>query len=181
METRASHLLIGGFVLLFVVGLFGFAIWLARIEIDREFAYYDIYFTGSVAGLGVGGDVRYRGIKVGTVVDITINPDDPSRVGVTAQIGSDTPIREGDRASLQLSDISCNCGQSDFARCYGRLTGLLQVDGSAKLPRAATSIVVTDARLSVDPVHRALFRAPSTTRFFLLRSAPPVCRTEAGS
>ena len=106
METRASHLLIGGFVLAFVVGLFGFAIWLARIEIDREFAYYDIYFTGSVAGLGVGGDVRYRGIKVGTVVDIAINPDDPSRVGVTVQIGSDTPIREGDRASLQLQGIT---------------------------------------------------------------------------
>ncbi len=106
METRASHLLIGGFVLVFVVGLFGFAIWLARIEIDREFAYYDIYFTGSVAGLGVGGDVRYRGIKVGTVVDIAINPDDPSRVGVTVQIGSDTPIREGDRASLQLQGIT---------------------------------------------------------------------------
>ncbi len=106
METRASHLLIGGFVLLAVAGIFGFAIWLARIEIDQEFAYYDIYFTGSVAGLGVGGDVRYRGIKVGTVVDITINPDDPSRVGVTAQIGSDTPIREGDRASLQLQGIT---------------------------------------------------------------------------
>lgn len=106
METRASHLLIGGFVLVAVIGLVGFAIWLARIEIDREFTHYDIYFTGSVAGLGIGGDVRYRGIKVGTVADIAINPDDPSRVGVTVQIGSDTAIRDGDRASLQLQGIT---------------------------------------------------------------------------
>ena len=98
METRASHVLIGGFVLLVIVGLFAFVIWLARVQIDREFARYDIYFEGSVAGLGIGGDVSYRGIKVGTVISITVNPDDPSRVRVIVEIGSDTLIREGDQA-----------------------------------------------------------------------------------
>ena len=106
METRASHVLIGGFVLLVIVGLFAFVIWLARVQIDREFARYDIYFEGSVAGLGIGGDVSYRGIRVGTVISITVNPDDPSRVRVIAEIGSDTLIREGDQASLQLQGIT---------------------------------------------------------------------------
>ena len=86
--------------------IIAFVIWLARVQIDREFARYDIYFEGSVAGLGIGGDVSYRGIRVGTVISITVNPDDPSRVRVIAEIGSDTLIREGDQASLQLQGIT---------------------------------------------------------------------------
>ena len=106
MESRASYLLIGSFVLLVFAGLFGFIVWLARIEINQEFAYYDIYFDGSVAGLGLGGDVRYRGIRVGSVTAIGVDEEDPSLVRVTIELGTDTAIREGDEASLQLQGIT---------------------------------------------------------------------------
>lgn len=106
MESRASYLLIGSFVLLVVAGVFGFVVWLAKIDISREFAYYDIYFDGSVAGLGLGGDVRYRGIRVGAVTAIGVDAEDPSRVKVTVELGAETPIREGDEASLQLQGIT---------------------------------------------------------------------------
>lgn len=106
METRANHLLIGSFVLLATVGLFVFVIWLSRIEFDRQYAYYDIFFEGSVAGLAVGGDVSYRGIKVGSVVGIDVDPSDPSRVRTTVQIREGTVIRDGDQASLQLKGIT---------------------------------------------------------------------------
>ncbi|MCG8693271.1 MAG: MlaD family protein [Minwuiales bacterium] len=106
METRANHILIGSFVLLVMLGLFVFVIWLARVEIDREFQRYNIFFRGSVAGLGIGGDVRYRGIKIGTVSDIDIDADDPSRVKVTVEVGSENPIRQGDRARLELQGIT---------------------------------------------------------------------------
>ncbi len=106
MEYRASYLLIGGFVLLMIAGFFGFVVWLAKVELNREFAYYDVYFEDSVAGLGQGGDVRYRGIRVGTVTAIGIDAVDPGRVRVTVQLGTDTPIREGDVASLQLQGIT---------------------------------------------------------------------------
>jgi phospholipid/cholesterol/gamma-HCH transport system substrate-binding protein len=106
LETRASHILIGSVVLLSTFAFFGFAIWLAQIDLDREVRLYDIPFFGSVAGLGVGGDVRYRGIKIGSVTDIVIDPDDPARVLATVEIDGETPIREGDVASLQLQGIT---------------------------------------------------------------------------
>lgn len=106
METRASHLLIGSFVLLSIAGLFVFVIWLARVQVDREFTLYHIFFEGSVTGLSVGGDVRYRGIGVGTVSDIAISPEDPSRVQVTVELNGDTPIREADVASLRLQGVT---------------------------------------------------------------------------
>lgn len=106
METRASHLLIGSFVIVAVFALFAFVIWLARVDIDRDVGHYDIYFEKSVSGLGIGGDVRYRGLKVGSVISIRIDPDDPTRARVRVEIDSRTPIREGDRASLQLQGIT---------------------------------------------------------------------------
>ncbi|MDH3691935.1 MAG: MCE family protein [Gammaproteobacteria bacterium] len=106
METRASHLLIGSFVILAVLALFGFVIWLAKVDIDREFVLYDIYFEKSVSGLGIGGDVRYRGLKVGSVVNIRIDPEDPTQARVRVEIDSRVPIREGDSASLRLQGIT---------------------------------------------------------------------------
>lgn len=106
METRASHLLIGSVVLIFTFAFFGFAIWISQASLDEEKQLYDIYFRGSVAGLSVGGDVRYRGIKIGSVTDIVIDPRDPSQVKTTVEIDEDVLIREGDVATLKLQGIT---------------------------------------------------------------------------
>lgn len=106
METRANHILIGGFVLIVVVGFFAFVIWLTRLEIDREFAYYRIYFSESVSGLSIGGDVRYNGIPVGRVTAIEIDPKRPSDVRVTAEVARETAIREDTVATLELQGIT---------------------------------------------------------------------------
>lgn len=106
METRANHLLIGSFMLVFLVAIVAFVLWLAKTRTDQDIARYNIFFTGSVAGLGVGGDVRFNGIKVGSVTQIVIDRDDTSRVRVVAEIGADTPVREDSEAMLQLQGIT---------------------------------------------------------------------------
>ncbi|MBM3490526.1 MAG: MCE family protein [Alphaproteobacteria bacterium] len=106
METRANHLLIGSFVLAIMLGTLGFIVWLAKIEIDREFAYYRILFEGAVSGLSVGGDVRFNGILVGKVAEILIDRDNPARVRVLVEIGSETPVRTDTIATLELQGIT---------------------------------------------------------------------------
>ncbi|MBL6954444.1 MAG: MCE family protein [Alphaproteobacteria bacterium] len=106
METRANHVIIGAFVLAVVFGLFGFVLWLAKIEIDQEFAYYRVIFDEAVSGLSIGGDVRYSGIPVGTVTTIEIAPDDPSRVRVTLEVARGTPVRADTVAKLELQGIT---------------------------------------------------------------------------
>lgn len=106
METRAHHLLIGSFLLLFLAGILGFALWLAKAQIDREVARYNIFFTGSVAGLGMGGDVRFNGIKIGSVSQISIDREDTAKVRVTVDVAADTPIRQDSVASLELQGIT---------------------------------------------------------------------------
>src|SRR5258708_4688868 len=106
METRAHHLVVGAFVLLFLGGILGFVIWLTSVQVSREFTYYDILFTDSVVGLGAGGDVRFNGIKVGDVQKIVIDRDDPARVRVTIAVAPDTPVRVDSIATLQLQGIT---------------------------------------------------------------------------
>ena len=106
METRANHILIGGFVLVVVIGFFAFVIWMTKLEIDREFAYYSIYFEESVSGLSIGGDVRYNGIPVGRVTAIEIDPKRPSDVRVTAEVARESVIRADTVATLELQGIT---------------------------------------------------------------------------
>ena len=106
METRAHHLLIGSFMLAFLVAIVAFVLWLAKSEVDREVARYNIFFHGSVAGLGVGGDVRFNGIKVGSVSQILIDQEDTSRVRVVAEVDAATPIKSDSEATLQLQGIT---------------------------------------------------------------------------
>jgi len=51
METRASYIMVGGFVLTFLAGLIAFAVWIAKVDLDAEYTDYDIYFHGTVSGL----------------------------------------------------------------------------------------------------------------------------------
>lgn len=106
MENRANYILVGSFVLLIVLGLFGFVIWLAKLEVDREFARYTIYFDGSVSGLSTASSVLYNGIPVGTVESIRIDPRNPQRVRVVVDIATDTPVKKDSVAELQAQGIT---------------------------------------------------------------------------
>jgi phospholipid/cholesterol/gamma-HCH transport system substrate-binding protein len=106
METRANHLLIGSFVLLFIAGIFAFVIWLTKLQVDREYAYFDVLFSDEVSGLGEGGDVRFNGIKVGSVERIVIDRNNPSLVKVTLAVDAETPVRQNSSALLELQGIT---------------------------------------------------------------------------
>jgi phospholipid/cholesterol/gamma-HCH transport system substrate-binding protein len=54
----------------------------------------------SVAGLNVGGEVRYGGVLVGNVTALEINVQDPTRILVRFRVKKETPVREDTRASI---------------------------------------------------------------------------------
>ena len=56
METRASYVLVGSFVMLCLFGLIVAMLWLTGSQYRQEFAYYRTIFTGGVTGLGDGHD-----------------------------------------------------------------------------------------------------------------------------
>lgn len=106
METRASFVIVGAFVLSFFVAVVAAVVWLADVDIDKDTVLYDIYFEGSVSGLSVGNPVRYAGIPIGVVTDMGISEDRFGEVRVTIEVPSDTPIREDAVARLESQGIT---------------------------------------------------------------------------
>lgn len=106
METKAKHLLVGSFVIVSLLGLLFFIAWLLQTNTDNIFVRYQSYFNGSVAGLELGSDVRYRGIKAGRVTAITIHPADPGKVSVTMSINGVFLLRKGDVASIKSQGLT---------------------------------------------------------------------------
>lgn len=108
METKAHHLLIGAFALIVTFGAALFVLWLSRVQVNAQYAYYDVLFNDGVTGLPIGGEVRYSGVKVGTVEAIRFDPASPSAVHVLIKVVSrdDFTIRQNSEASLQFSGIT---------------------------------------------------------------------------
>src|SRR5262252_3584967 len=106
MEREANYAAVGAFVLL--VALVGalFVYWYSDTREHKTFRRYEIYFDGSVSGLERGAAVRYLGVGVGRVVDMHIDPRDPSRVQVIVDIDATTPISDSTVAVLQLQGVT---------------------------------------------------------------------------
>ncbi len=105
METRARYILVGVFTLASVLAILGFTLWLAKVQIDRTYAQYDIVFD-SVAGLGLASAVQYNGVTVGKVLTIALDEEDPSLVRVRIEIDASTPIRTDTVATLSSQGVT---------------------------------------------------------------------------
>ncbi|HEY9021344.1 MAG: MlaD family protein [Paracoccaceae bacterium] len=116
METRARYILVGIFTLLSLAAALGFILWLAKVQIDRTYAQYDIVFD-TVAGLGQASAVQYNGVDVGKVQNIALDRFDPSLVRVRIEIYASTPIRQDTVATLASQGVT---GVSFVALAGGR-------------------------------------------------------------
>lgn len=105
METRANYVLIGAFTLSGLVALLGFVLWFAQVELDRQFAYYDIRFS-SVAGLSEASEVRFAGLPVGQVVDVRLAPDRTGEVLVRVEVAAETPVRTSSVATIESLGVT---------------------------------------------------------------------------
>ncbi|PWU26277.1 MULTISPECIES: MlaD family protein [unclassified Pseudomonas] len=106
METRAHHVVIGLFTVLVAIGGLLFGLWLAKNSSDQQYNYYDVIFTEAVTGLSQGGTVQYSGIKVGDVVSLRLDPQDPRKVLARIRVFDQTPIRQDTRAKLAITGVT---------------------------------------------------------------------------
>ncbi len=106
METRAAHAAVGGFVLVLIAGIVGFILWINEANFEEQLAFYQVRFSGSVTGLSEGSQVRYKGVPVGSVATIEIDPDNASVVLVRIQVSPSTPVKTDSVAILEFIGIT---------------------------------------------------------------------------
>ncbi len=106
MEPRVNYILVGIFVIVLTMAAIVVALWLASDIRLTRYHSYRTYFHDSVAGLNPNAPVKYRGVNVGRVEKMRIDPEDPTRIEVMMDIAADTPIRSDTYALLKLQGLT---------------------------------------------------------------------------
>ncbi len=106
MYSKVNYALVG----LFVIGLGTAFLWgLFWLTLGGETKIYDryrVYFRESVAGLNPKATVRYRGVQVGQVEAIRLDPVNPDQVDVVLNIERGVPIRRDTIATLSTRGLT---------------------------------------------------------------------------
>jgi phospholipid/cholesterol/gamma-HCH transport system substrate-binding protein len=126
MESDKHYFIEGLFIIGFSVAAAFFAVWLGSPG-RHDDVLYRIHFPDSVSGLAVGDPVKYRGVDVGTVKSMIIDPDNSLLVRVDVRLRKETPVKTDTRASLALKGI----------------TGVVFIELNGGDPAAQTLLAVT--------------------------------------
>ena len=101
MESRINYTIVGIFVVLLLSGLIIFVYWLGKYGYKQEHDYYYVYMEESVSGLSAEASVKYRGVDVGIVEKMRLNPGNSEEVELLLRLRRGTPIKVDSKATLK--------------------------------------------------------------------------------
>ena len=129
MQARVGYAAVGVFVLLLGAALIGLGLWLGSGRQAGEFRLFYAYTEESVAALNLSSGITYRGVDVGKVAVIELDPDDPTRVRLTFSIRAGVPIKSDTVATIALQGLT-GLGSVELAGGSREAPLLTQTPGS---------------------------------------------------
>ncbi len=106
MNSKVNYTLVGIFVL-FAIGLIlVFVTWLMEPTNKKAVQLYKINFSESVSGLNIDSPVKYRGVTIGNVKEMRINPDNIEVIEVLISVDDAAPIKIDTVAKLKAQGIT---------------------------------------------------------------------------
>lgn len=107
METKVNFAVVGAFVIVLAVAIISGTLWLSSGKYYRKvYDPYETHMTESVSGLNINASVRYRGVDVGRVREIALDPGNVEQVRVTLDIERGTPVKADTVAMLQTQGLT---------------------------------------------------------------------------
>jgi phospholipid/cholesterol/gamma-HCH transport system substrate-binding protein len=106
VEPKVNYILVGSFVAILGAAVLMGVLWLGKMDYRGVNERYEAYFRESVAGLSVDSTVKYRGVDVGRVKNIALNPSNPEEVRLILDIAKGTPIKTDTIAVLETQGLT---------------------------------------------------------------------------
>jgi phospholipid/cholesterol/gamma-HCH transport system substrate-binding protein len=107
METKVNLALVGAFVVVLSLAIVAGVLWVSSAgTARRDYDTYLAYSYESVSGLNRDAPVKYKGVVVGAVKEIGLDPEDPQRVRLVLAIERGVPIKRDTFAMLTLQGLT---------------------------------------------------------------------------
>lgn len=106
MYSKVNYTVVGIFVMLLTAGVVFFAFWLGNKGFDEEYDLYLLPMKESVSGLSKDSDVKLKGVDIGKVSDIRVNPKSIEEVDIYLKIKHGIPIKEDMRGSISMFGLT---------------------------------------------------------------------------
>jgi len=104
MENKSHAFAAGLFAILLLAAALLAIYWLGGAQ-DATHDYI-VVTKQNIGGLNPQAQVRYRGIRVGKVSDIRLDPDDFSNILITISVNEDVPLTRGTIAKLNYQGVT---------------------------------------------------------------------------
>ena len=98
--------MVGGFVVVFSVALIWGGLWISAGGAPQRVDHYLVYMSESVSGLNADAPLKFRGVDVGKVQNISIDTKNPERIRLLLQVRQGTPISEDTVATLEYQGLT---------------------------------------------------------------------------
>lgn len=147
MENKARYTLVGLFVLIFTIAMVTFILWLARYDAKEILAKeYRVYSKNSIAGLNENSIVEYKGLDIGTVDKIQINPKNLEEIEIILKITTPEVIKTDSYVLIQSQGVTGN--------------KLIEIDGGTK---ESKNLLPKDGSFAVLPVKESFLDKLTTS------------------
>ncbi len=109
MDNKARYTLVGFFILIFSIAMIAFVLWLARYDINKDkLKEYRLYVKQSISGLNINSIVYYKGLDIGIVEDIRINPKNLEEIEIVLKVSQPELIKTNTVATIESQGVTGN-------------------------------------------------------------------------
>ena len=107
MDSKVNFTLVGAFLFIFIFALIGFSFWLGKYGLEsKKVDFYKVYLEESISGLNIESSIKYKGLLVGVVKDINIDPNNSQQLEILIEVTEGTPIKEDTVAVLEAQGVT---------------------------------------------------------------------------
>lgn len=109
MDNKARYTLVGFFILTFSIAMIAFVLWLARYDVNKDkLKEYRLYVEQSISGLNKNSIVYYKGLDIGIVDDIRINPRNLEQIEIVLKLSKPELVKIDTIASIESQGVTGN-------------------------------------------------------------------------
>ena len=159
-------LFVSSLILIFLVVFFAARQWFEKTD-----TYFIAYHDVSVSGLEVGSPVKYLGINIGIISNISVDPQDVNSIIVELSVDTGTPIKQDTQADivtqgitgLKAIEIRGGTNQAEFLKDGDYIDAgsstAEEITGKANIIAEKAEKVINNLQIFTDPENLSKFSA----------------------